>query len=168
MTGCRFHWKSENYVFIEGEMDGNSQFNLLFDKGEPALWLDFSGVRRVNSLGVVAWIRAVEQKHCQIHYVNMPVCVMEQFTVLPAFRGKQSDVGSFWAQYTCNSCRRDESVLLVVGRDIEPGLLSYEEGPVRKCTDCGRPMEFGHDPELFLSFLTSMPHPTPQPQIVGR
>jgi hypothetical protein len=163
MSSCKISWKSENYVLLEGEMDGDSLFCHIFQRALPAVWVDFGGIRRVNSQGVRSWVKALEQAHTRLHFVNLPVCVMEQFALVSEFRGKCSDVSSFWAQYTCHSCRRDESVLLVVGRDIEPGHSTYEDGPERNCSDCGRAMEFAHDPNLILAFMKQMGVPQTYP-----
>jgi hypothetical protein len=163
MANCHFVWKSESYVRVEGSLDGNSPFHLLFEREQPALWIDFSGVERVNSQGVNAWVRTIAKQKTKIHFVNLPVCVMEPFSLLPEFRGKGADLSSFWALYTCHTCRRDDKVLLVVGRDIVPGLSQYEDGPERKCADCGRTMEFTHDPVSFLSFLEKLPLPAKAP-----
>jgi hypothetical protein len=163
MSGCKISWKSENYVLLEGEMDGDALFHHIFLRPLPALWVDFGGIRRVNSQGVRSWVKALAQSEAVLHFVNLPVCVMEQFALVSEFRGKSSDVSSFWVQYTCHSCRRDENVLLVVGRDIEPGLSSYEDGPERACSDCGRGMEFAHDPGLILAFMKNMKLPCAYP-----
>ncbi len=163
MSGCKISWKSENYVLLEGEMDGDSPFHQIFQRPLPAVWIDFGGVRRVNSQGVRAWVKALAHAVAKLHFVNLPVCVMEQLALLPEFHGRCSDVNSFWAQYTCHSCRHEENFLLVVGRDIEPGLSEYIDGPERACSDCGRMMEFSHEPRVMLEFMKQMAAPQHHP-----
>ncbi len=159
MAECRFTWRSENYVLVEGEMNGRGTFQELFSKPQSDLWLDMGGVTRINSLGVNNWVRSVAVFRGSIHYVNVPMCVLEQFSCIPEFRGKNADVGSFWAVYSCEHCHKDETMLLVVGKDLQPGQPEYEDAPSQACPTCGRTMFFDHDPRATLAFLSDMKIP---------
>jgi hypothetical protein len=159
MATCQISWREENYASIEGDVGNNSNFDEIFTKVLPDIWVDLGGVSRMNSLGVHEWVKSVSKFGGAIHYVNVPMCVLEQFSVVREFSGKNADVASFWAQYACEHCRAEENVLLLVGKDIQPGLAEYEDGPLRKCPSCGHDMFFGHDPDTALAWLTKMPMP---------
>jgi hypothetical protein len=163
MTECRFTWRSQSYVLIEGEMSGNGAFQEVFSQPQSDLWLDMGGVTRVNSLGVHNWVKSVSKFRGSIHYVNVPMCVLEQFSCIPEFRGRNADIGSFWAVYSCEHCHKDETMLLVVGKDIQPGLPVYDDAPSLNCPTCGCTMFFDHDPQATLSFFSDMK----LPQIYG-
>lgn len=159
MATCKIFWREENYAFIEGGMDGSISFDEIFARPISDLWVDFCGVSRITSIGVLTWIRAVSKYRGKIHYVNVPMCVVEQFSMVSEFSGNNADVASFWALYACEHCRTEDTTLLLVGKDIQPGLAEYEDGPIRKCASCGRDMFFGHSPDVALSWLSKMPLP---------
>jgi transcription elongation factor Elf1 len=82
--------------------------------------------------------------------------IVSQFSMIPEFLGPKGQVESFETQYVCPKCGHEDSLLLVVGKDIKPGLRNYDSSPELSCHECGADMECDHNPELYFSFLSDV------------
>lgn len=153
-----FEWKKDNYVSINGMVDENADFTPLLKMNSGILFLDLKNVNRINSSGVRRWVLALEKlRDVELHYINCSFSVVDQLSMVPEFITKKSFVESFDARYVCENCNASYTFTLVVGYDIEPGLTKYVDGPDRFCPTCKQKMEFDHNPDSYLFFLSNLP-----------
>ena len=120
--------------------------------GASAVVLDLGGIRRINSLGVRAWVdfmktlagRSVTYRRCSPAFVD-------QLNTVSDFRGT-GKVESFLAPYVCESSGKFFYEELKVGKDITSGNFAALEN--RRCAECPEPLVFDDMPERYLHFLT--------------
>jgi hypothetical protein len=152
-----FEWKRDDYVSIIGIIDENSDFSQLFKSKFQLLFLDLKQISRINSSGVRKWVLALDKlRDVEIHYINCSFAIVDQLSMVPEFLTKKSFVESFDALYVCENCNVSHTVTLVVGYDIQPGLTKYLDGPERFCPTCNEKMEFEHNPDSYLYFLSNL------------
>ena len=156
MKRCQIVWKDEKNVKLSGVIDEGTDFAELVDNLVEELWIDFGGVTRINSCGVREWTRVMHSITNRIHFINCTSAIVDQLSMIPEFIGQNCIVDSFEAHYVCDECGHEETYILEVGKDIKPGLDEYEEGPERSCPQCKAIMEFDHNPEVYLDFLTDI------------
>lgn len=150
-----FEWKSKNSLFVRGVVDENFALNDVFKSSAKEVWVDFSEMTRMNSHGVRAWLNAFIGAGIRVHYVNAPVMLAEQFSIVPEFLHGNSVVESFDALYVCSACGRELISKLTVGVDVMPQ-SAYNVAPRKPCPGCGSVMDFDHDPEEYFKFLLTM------------
>ena len=152
-----FDWKKEDYVSISGIVDEHADFSPLLLKKTDILFLELKNVNRINSSGVRKWVNALDKlRDVEIHYINCSFAVVEQLSMVPEFLNKKSYVESFEAQYVCENCNISQTFNLVVGYDIKPGEARYPDGPEKICYNCKEKMEFDHNPDSYLYFLSNI------------
>jgi hypothetical protein len=134
-------------VRLEGEIDETSDLRSVFER-EGNVWLDLSGVARINSVGIRKWIEASRQAPPQL-MLALERCappIVSQINMVPAFAAV-GRVKSILAPYMCPSCGEELLELLTMA-DLEP-----EPPPVRNCPACKQQMEFDELPEEYFAFL---------------
>lgn len=156
MKRYEIHWVDEKTVKLSGTIDENFVFDADVAKFKQEVWIDLQGVERINSCGVREWIKAILKTDAKIHFINCSSVIVSQFSMIPEFLGKHGVVESFETLFVCDHCGHEESKILVVGKDIQPGQEVYEEGPELQCVECGEMMECDHNPELYFSFLSEV------------
>ncbi len=149
-------WVDDKIVKVVGTIDENFVFDDQVARFKDEVHIDLNGVERINSCGVREWIKSILKTDAKIHFINCSSVIVSQFSMIPEFLGKHGVVDSFETQFVCEECGYEESRILVVGKDIEPGQEVYEEGPEVKCPECDSIMECDHNPELYFSFLTEV------------
>ena len=118
------------------------------------LILDLGGVTFINSLGVRDWIRmqtTAQRAGVVIELRRVAEPLVHQLNMIVATRAA-SQVVSFFAPYTCDSCGREDSLL--IDAVAHAGELAAQRPPVMACRECGGPMEFNDFPERYFSFLS--------------
>jgi len=118
------------------------------------LVLDLAGITFINSLGVRDWIRMQAQAQklglaVELRRVAEPV--VHQLNMIIATRGAAA-VTSFFAPYACDSCGREESLLVDAVANADR--LAQLEPPPMTCPECKSAMAFNDFPERYFSFLT--------------
>ena len=157
INNLTFDWKKDDYVSISGMVDENADFAPLFTKKNNVLFLDLKQVNRINSSGVRRWVLALDKlRDIELHYLNCSFAVVDQLSMVPEFLTKKSFVESFDTRYVCENCNTSYTITLVVGYDIQPGLPKYLDGPERFCPTCKGKMEFDHNPDSYLYFLSNL------------
>ena len=150
-----FVWKKNDYVSINGSIDESADFSSLFEKKHEILFLDLKNISRINSSGVRKWVLALEKlKDIEIHFMNCSFSIVEQLSMVPEFLTKKTFVDSFDARYVCENCNTSHTFSLVVGYDIKLGEPKYTDGPERFCPTCKAKLEFDHNPDSYLYFLS--------------
>jgi anti-anti-sigma regulatory factor/predicted RNA-binding Zn-ribbon protein involved in translation (DUF1610 family) len=141
-------------LVLAGSIDESSDLDALLDKAQrSALVLDLAGVTFINSLGVRDWIRmqsAAAQREIAIELRRVSEPIIHQLNMIIATRGT-ARVRSFYAPYACDSCGREESLLVDV--DVHGAGLAKLVAPPMPCPECGSTMAFNDFPERYFSFL---------------
>jgi hypothetical protein len=117
------------------------------------LVLDLGGVTFINSLGVRDWIRmqaAAQKQRIAVELRRVAEPIVHQLNMIIATRGA-SQVSSFFAPYACDSCGREDSLL--VDALAHHDTLVRLQAPPQKCSECGAAMAFNDFPERYFSFL---------------
>jgi hypothetical protein len=146
--------RSEGGVtFFEGVLDEEAPpvLDATAAKAAPSVTFDVSGVKRINSLGVRAWVdfmkslggRAVMLRRCSPAFVD-------QLNSVSDFRGNAS-VHSFLAPFVCERSGDVFYEEFVVGKDIKKGDFAALLG--KRCDACPEPLVFDDLPERYLHFL---------------
>ena len=122
-----FKWYiKESIIYMEGTMYECSDFSGIFNNIEKeTVKIDLSGIKRINSIGVLNWSKLVNNSNISIEYINCSTVIVEQFAIYTGFLGENSKVTSFYARYYCEVCKKEvdklfNSSLLVEIKDELP------------------------------------------------
>ena len=123
----------------------------------PRLRIDTGGIRRVNSLGVRAWVDFMKHLHTEVHgrqvsFLRCSPSFVDQLNTVVDFRGGAA-VESFLAPYVCESSGNVFYEELTVGKDVRKG-SDYGVLARRPCNECPEPLVFDDLPERYLHFLS--------------
>ena len=103
--------RSGNVILISGVIDEHADFSPLLTESAP-LSLDFSGVERVNSVGLRTWMRFMTLwGDKDLIYLGCPVVIVDQLATIPALMGikKQAAlVQSAYLVFECDKCGHQE------------------------------------------------------------
>lgn len=135
-------------------LDEYTDFSELSSHVGKTLRIDLSEVTRVNSTGVRTWIQAMTRNKIRLVLTDCSPVVVEQFSMISEFIGKEGYVESFYALFVCDACEHEEQQLFHVGKDVEVGEIP--ELAEKICPDCGEVMECEHNEETYFSFLKMM------------
>ena len=152
MNKCKIDWVSDKEVKVSGVIDEFSTFEEIFSKNRPEVWIDFSGVSRINSSGIREWVQAVLSADARLHLVNCSSVMVDQFSMIPEFVGKNGTVESFYVHYICDACGSETKTLLTVGQDISTN-SEYDDFMEKDCDNCDAVMELDHNPDIYFAFL---------------
>ncbi len=126
---------------ISGVIDEHADFTPLLSEPAP-LTLDFSGVERVNSVGLRTWMRFMTQwGDKDLTYVGCPVVVVDQLAIIPALMGikrRAAMVQSACIGFECLKCGHQEDRCLDRS-DVHPTPDQSQLSP--PCPSCGKPLE---------------------------
>ncbi len=151
--GCRISWVQENEVRISGVVDEYADFNELGKSSQKTLRVDFSEVSRVNSSGIRAWIQLILKYKIRLRLHHCSPAIVDQFSMIPEFLGKNGFVESFYANYLCGSCAYEEKKFFEQGKDFEPGVEQVKAPLSYECPRCHGNLELDHNPEVYFAFL---------------
>ena len=152
MNKCKIQWLDERRAKVSGVIDEFSSFEELFNKNQEEIWIDFSEVTRINSSGIREWVQAVLGSTARLHLEKCSAVMVDQFSMIPEFIGKNGTIESFFVHYICDSCGHEERELLEVGKDIG-GDKTYKEQLEDPCPSCGHVLELDHNPDIYFAFL---------------
>lgn len=142
-------------LLLAGSIDESADLMSLLGRAQGGrLVLDLAGVTFINSLGVRDWIRfqsTATQQGIAVELRRVAEVLIHQLNMIIATRGT-ARVTSFFAPYACDSCGREES-LLVDAVANAAGLARLQPPPMT-CPECGGQMAFNDFPERYFSFLS--------------
>ena len=140
---------------LAGSIDESSELMSLLGRARGGrLVLDLAGVTFINSLGVRDWIRfqaTATQQAIAVELRRVAEVLIHQLNMIIATRGT-ARVTSFFAPYACDSCGREESLLVDAVANAQR--LATLEPPPMTCPECGGQMAFNDFPERYFSFLS--------------
>jgi hypothetical protein len=112
---------------------------------------DVGGIKRINSLGVRAWINFMKKVAGRtIHFRRCSTAFVEQINMVSDFRGG-GGIESVLAPYMCETSGTVFYEELVAGVDLNKG--GYKGLESRPCKQCPKPMVFDDLPERYFVFL---------------
>lgn len=118
---------------------------------QRSLILDVGGIKRINSLGVRAWIEFMKKLSGRaIRFQRCSAAFVEQLNMVSDFRG-DATVETFLAPYVCQTSGDVFYEELTIGKDTKKG--DFESIKSRPCKRCPEPMIFDDLPERYLYFL---------------
>jgi hypothetical protein len=134
-------------VRLAGSIDEHAELDATFGTLERPAVLDLSKVERVNSLGLLRWVRAIGPltSRCtvEVEAISYPMCI--QANQVSDLFGKAL-LRSCIAPYFCPKCRAAREALVT-----REEILAAEDGvPIKRCEACATPMEFDEVDEYFL------------------
>jgi len=142
-------------LVLAGSIDETAALHELLARARNGrLVLDLGAIIFINSLGVRDWIRmqaAAQQGNLAVELRRVAEPLVHQLNMIIATRGT-SAVTSFFAPYACDSCGREESLLIDAVANAAG--LSRLEPPAMTCPECGEKMAFNDFPERYFSFLS--------------
>lgn len=146
----------DGMLLLSGAIDETAGLmGLLGQARNGRLVLDLGGITFINSLGVRDWIRmqsAATQQGIQIELRRVAEVLIHQLNMIIATRGT-ARVTSFFAPYACDTCGREESLL--IDAVASAAQLVQLQPPPMHCPECGAQMAFNDFPERYFSFLTT-------------
>jgi anti-anti-sigma regulatory factor len=142
-------------LMLAGSIDESADLMTLLGRARDGrLVLDLAGVTFINSLGVRDWIRfqtTATQQAVAVELRRVAEVLIHQLNMIIATRGT-ARVTSFFAPYACDSCGREESLLVDAVANAQR--LATLEPPPMTCPECSGQMAFNDFPERYFSFLS--------------
>lgn len=140
-------------LYLKGVIDETTDFKPVFEDSGPELFVDLSGVERINSCGVREWVNAMAgiPADRKVHFVNCSTAMIRQFSMIHNFSGK-GEVLSFMGPYYCAECDREVDHL-ITSRDLLG--QATMRAPAVTCPECGKGMEFDEIESKYFHFLNS-------------
>jgi hypothetical protein len=140
-------------VEFSGDIDETADFALLRQRLSGLVVFHLAGVRRLNSMGVRAWMGFVRDlpNVTELTFAHCSPAIVVQLNMIRNFPGP-AKVRSLCAPYICESCDREEYQLLDVAVHFPNGYEGTMPGLI--CDRCEAPMEFDDLPERYLAFLS--------------
>jgi len=108
----------EGTFYFDGVIDENSNFRRLIDqaKENEHVFIDLANIKRINSTGVREWVFTLKELTGQVVYRRCPISIVEQFNMVPEFRGYNSYVESFFASYYCPETDHEKEILIYTAK----------------------------------------------------
>jgi DNA-directed RNA polymerase subunit RPC12/RpoP/ABC-type transporter Mla MlaB component len=135
---------------MSGSIEETADLSQLIGSVSREVIVNTSQVARVNSSGVVAWIRYfadLKNKGVRLRFVECSSAIVEQVNLIVNFLVGGSPE-SIFVHYACSGCKKELRSLFDVAtlRGLQGRI------PDGKCPDCGSKAAFDDD-EAYLAFL---------------
>lgn len=135
-------------VILAGYINERADFSALAAAIPPGpVVFDLAEVQRINSPGILQWIRFFEQLVARGDAIALERCsvvIVHQLAMVRRFSGG-AVVRSALAPFACIKCEREQPKLIQVDGDIAAQIESA--GP---CSSCGRPLTLDDLPDNYL------------------
>ena len=145
----------DDVLVLGGALDETAELPALLARARDGrLVLDLAAVTFINSLGVRDWIRlqaAAQRASVAIELRRVAEPLVHQLNMIIATRGA-SQVASFYAPYACDTCGREDSMLIDAVAHARG--LAQLSAPPMTCPECGAAMAFNDFPERYFLFLS--------------
>lgn len=134
-------------VYLSGVINENSDFSPLLNEPAP-LKIDFSGVQRINSVGVRSWMRFLSLwgDSKPIEYWECSVVIVDQLSIIGSLRGVRNKIAvmkSLYLPTECGGCGREDE-LRVTAEDYNKD--NSLETFLKPCSQCAGQVSFAiHD-----------------------
>jgi anti-anti-sigma regulatory factor len=134
----------EVQIAIAGKIDESTVMRPPDARGRRVI-VDASGVERINSLGVRAWIELMDELSRQTYdivLVKLPAVLVTQASMISSFLGT-ARVHSFTTPWVCLKCNHSTEQMHGIADPVPQSL---------RCPNCGSVMELDWDRESYLAF----------------
>lgn len=138
-------------VVLSGAIDERSRVTEVLGRIHEDAILDLGRVRRVNSVGLIAWLRAIapltRRHRIQVEAISYGLAI--QANQLTDLFGT-AEIRSCLAPYFCGRCNANREVVVTL-EEARAALI-----PPKRCDRCGGELEFDEIHEYF-TFLREVP-----------
>lgn len=138
-------------LHLSGEIEESSDFGTLIGSVSRQVVVNCRGVSRINSTGVVGWIRyftELTQNGHTLRFVECSSPVVEQINLIVNFLAGGA-VESIFIPYSCTHCRLELRALL----QVEDLKKMSGKIPEAQCSSCKSIAVFDDLPDAYLGFL---------------
>ena len=137
-------------LYLRGIIDENANLTPLATAQGTEIWLDLSGVQRINSFGVRAWLAAVRciPPDERLVFTRCSTPVIDQCNMVSGFQG-HAVIESFYAPMICEHCDEQIQILFNTAACATHGAL-WPEVP---CPRCHETLTIDDLEEQYLVFL---------------
>lgn len=139
-------------LHMAGAIEESSGFETIVGSVSREVVVSCKGVTRINSAGVVGWIRyftGLQKRGHKLRFIECASPVVEQINMIVNFLAGGT-VESIYVPYICKGCKQELRSLFPVEQLRGLGLTI----PDAKCSACGGTAVFDDVPETYLGFLT--------------
>lgn len=139
-------------VRLAGSIEESVDFEKLLGDPQLEMHVYCREVKRINSIGVKAWIRyfsGAQKRGAKLKFFECSTAIVEQVNLISNFVCGGT-VESVFIPFCCNQCK-SELVGLFKSEDLKKIQLKV---PDLKCSKCGGKAVFDDIPEEYLGFLT--------------
>jgi anti-anti-sigma regulatory factor len=142
-------------IRVSGTIDEQADLSAMVSAAVgPEIVLDLGGVRRINSVGVGEWIRAVHRisPDVTVWWENTSVAMVQQLTMIANFQGN-GRIRSLMAPYYCRTCESEHAV--TISRD---GINAASAVSIidQACPECAELMELDEIEPDFVELLADL------------
>jgi len=137
-------------LLIAGVIDEHADLDIFQELKSASVRIDLQQIRRINSFGVRAWMRAIStiSEDIELIFERCPPPVVDQCNMVSGFLG-HGVIETFYAPMICELC--DEQMDKIF--DAQECRSLGGNLPETKCPSCGEDMEIDDLEEQYLLFL---------------
>lgn len=138
--------KEDVFLALEGEINETADVSTIFDR-HGRVYVDLSGVTRINSVGLSNWLKAASKKPSDetLFFEKCSIAVVRQLNMIPTF-AETGNVVSMFVPYYCPRCRSETMELISTEEVVSHALPSFDCAP-----ECQRAID--GDATEFFAFL---------------
>ena len=136
---------------VVGVIDEDARFEDFKIVGAPALNINMSGVKSINSCGIrewIVWIGTAGSVTIELH--ECPKVIVDQINMVQGFLPPQGKVASFFVPYYSEETGSEKAVLYRFGKEFSDKGL---QGVPDVKDDTGQPMEIDVVEAKYFKFL---------------
>ena len=114
-------FNGKTVVTLAGAIDEYAKFPPV--TGDQDVIIDFNQVKYIDPTGIklwLAWIKPISDSRI-IEFINCPKAIILQINMVRDFLPKNAVVNSFYLPLYCESCDREQQILLAVDFDVVIG-----------------------------------------------
>jgi len=136
---------------LSGAIDEQADLSPITKYESGHMVLDLGQIKRINSVGVQAWIKTMKSipNDVEVTWENVSTAMVMQLNMITNFSGK-CQVRSFFAPYYCTQCDTEHRFLLTVDGDLEH---KQPVAPQFNCPDCTTRLDFDDVEEDYMGAL---------------
>lgn len=148
-------------LVLEGSFNESTVFDDVPIKGVEEIYVDFNGVKFINSTGINKWVRwtqtlETDYPTVKMKFFNCPKVIVDQINAVKGFLPKNAKVESFWLPFYCDESDRREYVLLTRETDFSEEIGAEKQWvniPECQCSESSTPCEPDIMPAKYFAFL---------------
>ncbi|MCJ8276036.1 MAG: hypothetical protein HRT44_11190 [Bdellovibrionales bacterium] len=108
-------------VSLVGKIDEDFMFPEVEGSLDETLYIDFLGIKAINSVGIKSWLEWSEKLASRKTVVlkNVPVCVVMQMNMITHFLPENFWVESFEVPLVCERCESEKIDMVELGKEVK-------------------------------------------------